>query len=83
MNIDRALETAAKKIRRELEELFDIHKAECKEKEQCIREIGAWILQAYKEGYQDAHPNESKGFDDDWESSMAKMVFDEKLEPPR
>ena len=50
---------------------------------QRIRELEACIPQSYKEGYLDAQNDESEGFADDWEVSMAKMVFDEKLEQPR
>ena len=48
-----------------------------------IRELEAWIKQAYKEGYLDAQNDESEGFDNDWEVSMTKMVYDEQREPPR
>ena len=48
-----------------------------------IRELEAWIFQAYKEGYQDAQNDESEGFEGDWEVSMTKMVYDEQREPPR
>ena len=56
---------------------------EIERQEQRIRELESWIPQAYKEGYQDAQNellDESEGFESDWEVSMAKMVFDEKLE---
>ena len=58
---------------------------ECRieKQEQRIRELESWIHQAYKEGYQDAQNDESEGFEGDWEVSMAKAVFDEKLEQAR
>ena len=80
---DSYLNNTADDIFRVLPAMWAAWQARAGVAEQRSRELEAWIPQAYKEGYQDAQNDESEGFEGDWEVSMAKMVLDEKLEPPR